>query len=571
MWEIGEKSISELIELVDQSALALPQFQRPSVWGKSNWIPFLYTILLGRPTGTLLLMEAKGDTPLASRSLETAPPPIPTQLEWLLLDGQQRTTTLYCATRTSFDEVPHLKKAVVNVLAAINRGELTEDDVSMESASKVPGATAMAAQGRVCYSTLIDEGELDVWRFAFAENHFAGDVKGSREVLNRITPGLLKVPDYRFPVLEIKHDTPLDVVADIFESMNRRGQPLNKFDLMVARLYKQLPDGTFFDLRESWEQLLDDSAYLRRVGVNSDDGMLPLQLIALQVSRLPKDSRGRVKGMTSASVLELPPEQVIGAQGAPRPGMDLPAAVKALNAAAEFLVQNCGVVAPSLLPQQAMLLPIADRFIQEPGLHLPPAQLKKWFFSVGLAIDYYGGVNSYTERDCGALEQWADKKNPRIPDSVLKLDAKMVQDLDLKRPFSRAGNILGRTVFALLVANGALDWADGMLQVRSMDDIDFHHMVPDQKLKNWYPGSKDGRRPIAALTPIRASTNRSIGSKLPKEVMESLGNSAAPTAASHQLDLDILVNASKNKKSFDSFVAHREKRLKEFIIQALGL
>ena len=89
--------------------------------------------------------------------------------------------------------------------------------------------------------------------FDMDEASYTGLMQFSRQVakaIEKAIPGLLDVRGYTFPVLEIREDTPLDVVADIFEGMNRRGQPLNKFDLMVARLYKRQADGTYFNRRE---------------------------------------------------------------------------------------------------------------------------------------------------------------------------------------------------------------------------------------------------------------------------------------------------------------------------------
>lgn len=555
--------------MIDESKLALPQFQRPSVWGKSNWIPFLLTVLQGRPAGTLLLLQATDGNSLAPRELETAPSLIDGELEWLLLDGQQRTTTLYRAIRTSFGKSGQLKKIVIDVKRALDRGELTEDDVAAVAAGSVAGFAEMARQGKADFATLTSSTQLAGWQLTFVNENFNGDAPAFIEAVERVIPGLLSVSSYRFPVLQIKHDTPLDVVADIFEGMNRRGQPLNKFDLMVARLYQRQHDGSYYNLRESWQTALSNSPNLQQLGVGESDGMLPLQLIAKQVSRLPAAIRGRVKGLTSGDVLEVNPEQVIGSLGATIPDLDLPVAVRALDDAASFLITTCGVVGPSLLPQQAMLLPLADQYLRPAASRLTKAQLKKWFFSVGLSIDYYGSVNSYADRDCNRLVWWVEDQ--RVPESVEALDRQSVEKLDLDMPFTREGNILGRTIMALLVSNGALDWASGQIQVKSYDSVDFHHMIPEQRLKTWFPKSTDDWRPISGLTPVWSTTNRSIGNKNSADVIKDLGNDAPPTIASHHADTRLLEAGWRNRSAFKQFRIDRERRLKQFIISALGL
>lgn len=567
MWDVGERTITDLVQMIEESRLALPQFQRPSVWGKANWIPFLHTVLLGRPTGTLLLLEATEDQLLNPRKLDTAPDIDPTTVNWLLLDGQQRMTTLYRSIRTNFGTSAR-RQVVIDVQSAVNKGELLEDHLDLVNSQQIGGHAELAERGLVDFPTLFDRQKRGGWRHTFINKHFDGDAETFESALAEIAPGLDDIASYRFPVLEIKRDTPLDVVADIFEGMNRRGQPLNKFDLMVARLYQRISDTEYYDLRDAWETALADALHLGRLGIDKDDGMLPLQLIAKQVSRLHPEVRGRVKGLTSGDALELPPQQVIGGPNAPMPGLDLAAAVKALDRAAEFLIKHCGVVAPRLLPQQAMLLPLADQFLRPDDRRLGNAELKRWFFAVSLRIDYYGSVNTYADRDCDQLTRWADEG--REPPYVQAFTRSSVDQIDLTMAFTREGNILGRAVMALLVQQGASDWAPGQLKVRDYDLIDFHHVVPEQKLKRWYKRTED-RRPIAALTPLWATTNRSIGTKSASDVILDLGAEAEEILASHEVDSQLAREAHKSEKAFRKFVEDRERRLKAFIATSLGL
>src|SRR5690606_7515467 len=83
----------------------------------------------------------------------------------------------------------------------------------------------------------------------------------------------------------------------------------------------------------------EPGAVHQQLGIDEDDGMLPLQLIAKQVARLPADLRGRVKGLTGGDALELDPLQVIGDPNAALPNLSLKVAVDALDRAAEFLVR----------------------------------------------------------------------------------------------------------------------------------------------------------------------------------------------------------------------------------------
>src|SRR5262249_25958917 len=59
--------------------------------------------------------------------------------------------------------------------------------------------------------------------------------------------------DYRFPVVTLDHETSLEAICSIFETLNRTGIRLSVFDLLAARFYAQ-----GLDLRRLWEQTTAD-------------------------------------------------------------------------------------------------------------------------------------------------------------------------------------------------------------------------------------------------------------------------------------------------------------------------
>jgi len=359
MWTTNTISISDLIRMVQDTRLALPSFQRPSVWTKADWVPFISTVLRDRPTGTLLLLDVgKDPQEFAPRSI-TNGAIVNANLRYLLLDGQQRTTTIYKAFKTVFADKNgnNAKVFVLNVKDALDREELLEEDLKLTPVNSIQDPSLMGQQGKVDLRILLDSELLTTWKYNYADSFIAPGADGGAKLerlLAQIIPGFKTVSEYKFPILEIKEDTPLDVVVDIFEGMNRRGQKLNQFDLMVARLYKQLPSGEFYNLREHWEAALGDCQCLKELGVSEDDGMLPLQLIALQLSRLDEGIRpAKIKGLNNSDVLETPAaqiiEEVIGNPVQPRliPGLHLRSAVNALDKAAMFLKNHCGVIDPT--------------------------------------------------------------------------------------------------------------------------------------------------------------------------------------------------------------------------------
>jgi len=578
MWGTDEVAISTLMRDVNNSKLALPRFQRPSVWTKANWVPFLATVLRGRPTGTLLLLEAGEDgEEFAPKNLETSPALIDGEpLKWLLLDGQQRLTTLYRALHSSFvkrkDGPNH--EFVVDVREALKRRELLDQDLELVKGDAVPGFAGLAEQGKVTFKVMLDPATYASWQEAYVNHHLSPQKRGLGDLVKDLAEtmaGAASISDYKFPVLKIDRETPLDVVVDIFEGMNRRGQKLNQFDLMVARLYKSLPSGGKYDLRAEWEDALEKATHLRTLGIDGDDGMLPLQLIAKQVSRLPEDKRPEgVKGLNNKDVLELPAPQVIGDDESPIPGLSLRESVGALDAAAEFLRRVCGVRSSVLLAQKSMLLPLADQYLRAEDARLSEADLKKWFLCIGLNSDYYGSVNSYADADCDNLAAWADDPTA-VPDHVSNVTKNFVDGLDLLQACSREGRILGVSVLSLLISAGARDWSQGALTLSVMPDpMELHHMVPKRRLNSILEKSRT-RDPIAGLTPITTSANAQHGDQEPNTVVNDLGQQASSIMASHKVDQDLLIAGNMGADSYDTFLEDRENQLRKLIKESLGL
>lgn len=82
--------LNTILDQIDMGSVALPKFQRGYVWRRRQVRKLMRSLYLGYPVGSLLMWEtqtekaeAKGAAPLASGTVR------------LLLDGQQRVTSLY--------------------------------------------------------------------------------------------------------------------------------------------------------------------------------------------------------------------------------------------------------------------------------------------------------------------------------------------------------------------------------------------------------------------------------------------------------------------------------------------
>lgn len=99
-----ERSLSDTFKKINEQTLLLPDFQRDYKWGIAKQQSLLASIMLKFPVGSSLILEGQSDDfalrkigETVQHTLETSEP-----CEYLL-DGQQRTTTLYNAFNDVFD------------------------------------------------------------------------------------------------------------------------------------------------------------------------------------------------------------------------------------------------------------------------------------------------------------------------------------------------------------------------------------------------------------------------------------------------------------------------------------
>ena len=93
-----KQTLSEFLKSVEQAKLQLPDFQRGWVWDDERIKSLLANVSREFPIGAVMMLEAGGDARFQSKPIEGVPEQ-DVQPDKLLLDGQQRLTSLYQALR----------------------------------------------------------------------------------------------------------------------------------------------------------------------------------------------------------------------------------------------------------------------------------------------------------------------------------------------------------------------------------------------------------------------------------------------------------------------------------------
>src|SRR5262245_21239389 len=91
--------------MLDKAKLVLPEFQRSFVWRPADIDLLLTSLVQGYPSGSLLFLKADANLELAWRPVEGAPVANGGSPDYLVLDGQQRLTSLSLALNGRGDHV----------------------------------------------------------------------------------------------------------------------------------------------------------------------------------------------------------------------------------------------------------------------------------------------------------------------------------------------------------------------------------------------------------------------------------------------------------------------------------
>jgi hypothetical protein len=224
--------IAQILDKVDAGDIALPEFQRGYVWTRDQVRGFFQTLYRGYPFGGLLTWSTKADgADLRGGSTGRDGSIL------LLLDGQQRVTTLYGVMRGRAPRFFEGNRATLTGLHFSLQAEVFE----FYAPAKMKGNPEW-----VDVTDLFRSGLAGVTKLAAR----AGTDPVFIERLLRI----LQIKDRAVHIEEVTgEDKTIDVVVDIFNRVNSGGTKLSKGDLALAAICASWPDA-----RPTMNKALDD-------------------------------------------------------------------------------------------------------------------------------------------------------------------------------------------------------------------------------------------------------------------------------------------------------------------------
>lgn len=600
--------LGELLQACASGKLQLPDFQRSWVWGEDRIQSLIASISRAFPVGALMTLTAKpdGSELFARRPIEGTPQAAKDQSpEQLLLDGQQRMTSLYhaCLSREVVKTITPKNKLVlrwfyIDIAKSIDPSADRDDAIFSVpedrrlkanfdktivldlSTREAEYASLMFPLNRVFAPDDWLQGFWKYWTAQGRNDQVDVFFKFKNEVLNNFS-------EYQVPVIALGADTSHEAVCLVFEKVNTGGKPLDAFELLTAMYAAK-----GHRLRDDWlgagaepgmHQRL--ATYGRAAGqkfgalekVAATDVLQSIALLHTKQVRLdniaagvPENDLPAVRA-TRQSLLDLPLDAYLRYRDAVEEGF---------KRAAKFLRQQ-HIHSVVDLPYQTQLVPLAAIFA-ELGKGSDHAgnlkQIARWYWC-GIFGELYGSaVESRFAKDILEVPVWlkGGAEPTTVKEGQLRADR-----LDTMRTRLSAAY---KGIHALLMREGARDFRSGQafdLTVFFDEDVDIHHIFP----KDWCEKRKIPPTiydTVINKTPLGYRTNRIIGGVAPSEYLSKLesGKKAAngqvidpPIAPgsldgylkSHCIDPDKL-----RSDDFEGFLAARRKALLKLVADATG-
>ncbi|MFD4510186.1 DUF262 domain-containing protein [Streptomyces sp. NPDC058457] len=218
--------ISQILDKVDSGDIALPEFQRGYVWTRDQVREFFQSLYRGYPIGGFLTWSTKAET-TQTRGDGTARD----GAIHLLLDGQQRVTTLYGVTH---GRPPRFFEGNPATLTGLHFN-LDTEAFEFYAPAKMKDNPAW-----VDVSSLLQQGLAGHFQQVTELTQGDGRLYGPYiERLNRIT----QIKERDIHIDEVTgQDKTIDVVVEIFNKVNSGGTKLSKGDLALAAICASWPE-----------------------------------------------------------------------------------------------------------------------------------------------------------------------------------------------------------------------------------------------------------------------------------------------------------------------------------------
>ncbi len=572
-----DTELSELMREVSSGKEQLPEFQRGWTWDNDRIRGIIASLSQGYPMGAIMRLEyGNENVRFKYRTIEGVTVTGVTP-EFLILDGQQRLTSMYRATcckepvETTTEKGKEIKRYYyldikkcldesedrVDAVIAVPNDRKIKTNFDRDVVLDLSTRELEFEHEMFPINIIFDSNAREDWADGYKEYH-EYDKAFMEKYKQFRTQVIDTIVGYKLPVITLGKETPREAVCKVFENVNTGGVPLTVFELVTATF------ATYdFDLRKDWIECRDK---IRGKGetLNTDvmegvDETSFLTAITLYTTYLSdKMTTCKKKDVLALNFEDYKKNRDILLEG--------------YKMARKFLFQQY-VFRKRDLPYTTQLIPLSAicAVIGTATFNLPSTQkiLAKWFWC-GIMGEMYGGANE-------------TRYATDIEDVVAEIQGKESQNRTINAAYFSATRLLSlqtrnsaayKGIMALVYREQCRDFMQGITMdiVKSMDESpDIHHIFPEAYCKKMGL-DKTKWNSIVNKTPLLPASNRQIGGDAPSVYSGNIMKKAEIDEAelrfrieSHLVNYDYLI-----ADDFDHYFIARAKAILKVIEAAMG-
>ena len=568
-----EPNLGDILKDIRDKKIQLPDFQRGWVWDDNRIRALIASVSLSYPIGAVMTMEVSESIRFLPRLFEGVPNGDKVVPEVLVLDGQQRFTSLYLSL-LSGKVVPTLteKKEQINRYYYLDMKKCLDQDADrFDAIVSVPEKKIVTSDfGRKIeldvstrekeyenrmypLSLIYNPSENTQWKNGF--QRFFGYNENEMTFLGEFDENIwLPFQQYKVPVIKLTKDTPKEAVCQVFENVNTGGVSLTVFELLTATFAADN-----FQLRKDWEERkgqlkqqkvledIDESAFLTAITLltsyknhlqsNSSISCKRKEVLKLSLDDYKKNADCIIQGLESAAKL-LAREKIFDKRNIPYQTQFIP------------LSAICGHLGNRIENDT-----VKEKIIQ-------------WYWC-GVFGELYGGANETRFAfDIQDVLSWIDGGD--LPRTIRDSSFSPTRLLTLQSRLSAAY----KGLMALLMKKGSRDFINGdsiELTTYFDDAIDIHHIFPKafcEKMR--YDRHKWNS--IVNKAPLSSRTNRILGGYKPSTYIQTIQSkeNVDPMRLDEIFQSHLIDPNQIRNDEFSSFIQARAAKLLDLIENATG-
>ena len=576
--KVDHKGIKFFLDKIIGDEYLIPSFQREFVWNKDSVISLLTSLFRGYPIGSLLLCPINEHTKKFYKPKTFNYDSRDASSGYVVLDGQQRLTSLFRAfnkkyntTKENEDDKFYRYYLKISINEKESSDKLEKKHIEMTVEAKEHSEIPFREENTYLFPLYLlfnHDNELREWIDKFTKSYAKISGRDENSIFREATylfnstsntgifSRLFNKELIPYIILSNRASNTIKRVCDMFDKLNDTGLRLDDFDKIASRLF---PND--IDLRKMWYDILKNNTAIKEFKID------PIDIIRV-MSLIDQKNKGEEYFSVQLTYVknymdEFKEFSVL------KPKLE--AACNAMNDSLNHLKNNQGLISKKWIPRNPVLIvfAVAWHFIQQKDRRLSGeliTRLEKWYWCNNLSKRFDGSTITPIAEEIEELLDWFDDSDDQ-PQSITDfVPAKKLKDIFKV-------NAQYRSIMCLLIKKGIIDFFDGKQIKDYPDQIDDHHIFPDDYLRSTLDINDNKKiNCILNRTLIHKSTNRSkyVGNISPKGYLKDIKKNIGETkfkllCETHLLDSNL---NSQIYSDFKKFTKYRAEKIEAIIKEA---